>query len=215
MDSAIRICWRLVLQVRMPPQVQCRPTSSSTKRQQPPIRRHRLEDQHQRRHQSPSRTVDDEPGRVLRRQQHRREHSWALLERTTLGRGMPWCRWLMRRAKERSSEVRCKFSWLLRCWRIVVMECGSVVERPTTCRMPCQDTPPPPACHTFFLLVGRYQCTNLPFDAQSAPDRLIDQEVMSGGRRHRCHMPMAQGPACQHEQRDRNFYGDGRSRGRT
>lgn len=214
MDSAIRICWRLVLQVRMPPQVQCRPTSSSTKRQQPPIRRHRLEDQHQRRHQSPSRTVDDEPGRVLRRQQHRREHSWALLERT-LGRGMPWCRWLMRRAKERSSEVRCKFSWLLRCWRIVVMECGSVVERPTTCRMPCQDTPPPPACHTFFLLVGRYQCTNLPFDAQSAPDRLIDQEVMSGGRRHRCHMPMAQGPACQHEQRDRNFYGDGRSRGRT
>ena len=215
MDSAIRICWRLVLLVRMPPRVQCRPTSSSTtKRQQPPIRRHRLEDQHQRRHQSPSRTVDDEPGRVLRRQQHRREHSWALLERT-LGRGMPWCRWLMRRAKERSSEVRCKFSWLLRCWRIVVMECGSVVERPTTCRMPCQDTPPPPACHTFFLLVGRYQCTNLPFDAQSAPDRLIDQEVMSGGRRHRCHMPMAQGPACQHEQRDRNFYGDGRSRGRT
>ena len=215
MDSAIRICWRLVLLVRMPPRVQCRPTSSSTtKRQQPPIRRHRPEDQHQRRHQSPSRTVDDEPGRVLRRQQHRREHSWALLERT-LGRGMPWCRWLMRRAKERSSEVRCKFSWLLRCWRIVVMECGSVVERPTTCRMPCQDTPPPPACHTFFLLVGRYQCTNLPFDAQSAPDRLIDQEVMSGGRRHRCHMPMAQGPACQHEQRDRNFYGDGRSRGRT
>ena len=215
MDSAIRICWRLVLLVRMPPRVQCRPTSSSTtKRQQPPIRRHRPEDQHQRRHQSPSRTVDDEPGRVLRRQQHRREHSWALLERT-LGRGMSWCRWLMRRAKERSSEVRCKFSWLLRCWRIVVMECGSVVERPTTCRMPCQDTPPPPACHTFFLLVGRYQCTNLPFDAQSAPDRLIDQEVMSGGRRHRCHMPMAQGPACQHEQRDRNFYGDGRSRGRT
>lgn len=175
MDSAIRICWRLVLQVRMPPQVQCRPTSSSTKRQQPPIRRHRLEDQHQRRHQSPSRTVDDEPGRVLRRQQHRREHSWALLERTTLGRGMPWCRWLMRRAKERSSEVRCKFSWLLRCWRIVVMECGSVVERPTTCRMPCQDTPPPlalPCLATHFscLLVG----TNVPISRLMRNQRLID-----------------------------------------